>query len=209
MERFTDWLQKKIDKNPDLTIAGVAEEAGLDNSTLRLLIKRGGTPKLDNAIALAQAAKADIIDFLGGERLNTFPTIPRLDVALSAGHGAFNADTAQVLDHIPFTQEFLSKRLGRTSTKNLICCDVMGESMEPTLREGDMVIVDTATKETPAGVYAVNYQGTSMVKRLEQIGEGYTLLSDHPSYLPMHIKGDDLNNLEIVGRVVWAAKTKV
>ncbi len=135
-----------------------------------------------------------------------FPIIQLYDVQLSAGAGTVNYEEADVADSIPFTADFLSKKLHRASANGLICCYVNGESMSPTLEDGDMVIVDTKiiNDKKPAGIYALNYGEESYVKRVEKINSGYALFSDNPTYETIHVRGDEVELLHFIGKVVWS-----
>jgi phage repressor protein C with HTH and peptisase S24 domain len=64
----------------------------------------------------------------------------------------------------------------------LFAIDVKGESMSPNLYEGDVVIVNMADKKLVSGhVYAVNYEGEAVIKRLIRDGGQWYLCSDNQS----------------------------
>jgi len=78
---------------------------------------------------------------------------------------------------------------------------VAGDSMEPTLRDGDEILIDAASGTMRDGVYVVRLEDTLLVKRLElRPGGAAALLSDNPAYRPIECSAADL---AIVGRVVW------
>ena len=70
-----------------------------------------------------------------------FINLPRYNGRLAAGDGAFN-ERAELLDYIPFTKAFLSKKLGLMSEKDLVILEVKGDSMEPTISNGDLAAID-------------------------------------------------------------------
>lgn len=84
---------------------------------------------------------------------------------------------------------------------------VQGDSMEPTLREGDVVFVDTRHRRpSPPGVYALADEfGGLIVKRLEIVSSPrdeailVNIISDNPRHAPRTLELDDLR---IVGRVI-------
>lgn len=87
--------------------------------------------------------------------------------------------------------------------ENLISMDVIGPSMEPTLFAGDVVVVNTADREPRDGkVYAVNYEGESVIKRLQRDGGSWWLTSDNADQR-RHPRKEWLDgNALIIGRVV-------
>ena len=64
---FAERLQRAIDRDPNLTVAGLAVKAGLDNSALRnLLSGRVKNPRLDTAIKVCEALGTTLEDFMSG-----------------------------------------------------------------------------------------------------------------------------------------------
>ena len=62
----------------------------------------------------------------------------------------------------------------------LIAIQVKGESMEPSLYEDDIVVLNTAdTKLVDGQVYAFNYEGEAVVKRLARDAGDWWLTSDN------------------------------
>jgi phage repressor protein C with HTH and peptisase S24 domain len=85
----------------------------------------------------------------------------------------------------------------------LLAVEVKGESMEPALYAGDTVIVNTAdTKPQDGGVYAVNYEGEAVIKRLVRDHGMWWLSSDHFDQRKYSRKRCEGDMCIIVGRVV-------
>ena len=75
--------------------------------------------------------------------------------------------------------------------------------MEPELREGDRLVVDTARTVPAAGELFVLWDGTGLVvRRVEALtAEGaLRLVSANPDYPPYAAPADDVH---IVGKVLW------
>lgn len=68
MENFIDILAARIASDPDLTEAGLAKKAGLDNSTIRQMIKYRRSPRIDTAIAICRALGETVESFMSGGR---------------------------------------------------------------------------------------------------------------------------------------------
>jgi phage repressor protein C with HTH and peptisase S24 domain len=89
----------------------------------------------------------------------------------------------------------------RLDPVRLVALKVKGQSMYPTMREGDVVIVNTADRIPLDGeLFAVNHHHKPVVKRLEREGGSWYLASDNraPAYGRRPVEEDT----EIVGRVV-------
>ena len=136
--------------------------------------------------ASAKAAPGDWID------------VPRLAVDVSAGPGAANA-AEQAFDAFRFSRRWL-KEQGLEGTR-LSAIRVVGDSMEPLLREGDEVLVDRREQPFRDGIHVVRLDDTLLVKRVASQGGGrLALLSQNLAYPPINVPGEEI---AIIGRVVW------
>ena len=73
--------------------------------------------------------------------------------------------------------------------------------MEPTLRDGDEILVDRAPRPLRDGVHVVRAGESLLVKRLDLGRPGrIALISDNPAYPPIELAP---NEVKVVGRVVW------
>lgn len=89
------------------------------------------------------------------------------------------------------------------SAEHLIAILVKGESMEPSLYEDDIVIINTLDKKAVDGaVYAFNYEGEAVVKRLSRDAGKWWLTSDNPDQRKYHRKLCQSNACLPIGRVV-------
>ena len=133
---------------------------------------------------------------------NRFIQIPLVELKLSAGISGYQTvplgDEATMLN---LRENWMRTR--RLNPKNLVAIEVTGDSMERSLHSGDIVILDTSDTTPKDGeVYAVNYEGQAVVKRLERDAGDWWLTSDNasPGRHPRKVcRGDDCI---IVGRVV-------
>ncbi|WP_157039908.1 LexA family transcriptional regulator [Pelobacter propionicus] len=130
--------------------------------------------------------------------------VPRYEVRASAGGGAI-IHSEQIVDHLYFKAEWVKNALG-IPRDFLVLISVQGDSMEPTLSNGDLILVDTRTSRVEDGaIYVVQYGDALLVKRLQKKYDGSVVIrSDNPLYEAEIIHGEDALNLIIVGRVVWA-----
>lgn len=120
----------------------------------------------------------------------------------SAGGGLLNPEEDPI-GTLAFKQTWLaSQRINPARAKIL---RVKGDSMEPTIIDGAIVLVDEQRMDPP-GVFAVVEDGELRIKRLEPLGDqGLAVLSDNPHHRADFRYGAEMNRLRIIGRVVWTA----
>lgn len=133
-----------------------------------------------------------------------FAQIRRVDVAMSAGRGAlvFEEPSRSALT---FRRSFLQE-VGVTPA-NAVIVTVKGHSMDPTLRDGAVLLVNTGAKTVANGqIYAFRRDGELFVKRLHKTSDGGLLAaSDNPDreQYPNLTIGYNENDFEIIGRALW------
>ncbi|MEH6434326.1 S24 family peptidase [Massilia sp. DD77] len=128
--------------------------------------------------------------------------IPKVKLRLSAGISGFEIEPER-FDGSTTTVPTNWIERNNYSRENLIAIRVRGESMEPTLYEDDLVVINIAdTSPVDSGVYAINYEGEPVVKRLSRDAGQWWLTSDNPDQRKYHRKLCQGNDCIIVGRVV-------
>lgn len=132
--------------------------------------------------------------------------IPLLDVKLAAGAGAVEA-TEHVLDHLAFKRLWIKATL-RCNVADLRLLTVTGDSMLPTLQDGDLVLLDLSKRKvSPGAIYAIVDGDERLVKRLAAKAEDrLEIRSDNQAYPPRLARREDV---QIIGKVVWVAGRRV
>ena len=132
--------------------------------------------------------------------------VPQLDVRASAGPGAVPGEE-RAQSHIAFDPKWL-RRLGAGDGSQLSIIRVEGDSMAPTLADGDEILVDRGdgAARLRDGIYVLRREDVLMVKRLalDPSGHRVTIRSDNEAYPSW--PGCDLDSIDIVGRVVWCGR---
>lgn len=130
--------------------------------------------------------------------------VPQLDVGASAGAGALPGDEAA--SHLAFDAKWLRRIAG--DPKQLSMIRVEGDSMLPTLSDGDEILVDRgdAAARVRDGIYVLRMEGALMVKRLalNPAARRIAVKSDNPAYPSW--PDCDPQAVDIVGRVVWVGR---
>lgn len=128
--------------------------------------------------------------------------IPKVKLRLSAGISGFDVEPER-FDGSTTTVPTNWIERNKYSREKLFAIRVKGESMEPTLYEDDLVVINTAdTRPTDGGVYAINFEGEPVVKRLTRDAGQWWLTSDHADQRKFYRRVCQGNDCIIVGRVV-------
>jgi phage repressor protein C with HTH and peptisase S24 domain len=192
--------------------AGLSRMLGRNAAYIQQFIKRGVPRKLAEEDRQKLARYFNVEEsLLGGPAAQPRPVegliaIPRFDVQASAGPGAFT-EGEQPNAHLGFDERFL-KNLSNARPSDLSIIRVRGDSMFPTLADGDDIMVDRSVAGTKLldGIYVLRRDDTLTVKRIA-IHPGtrrLTISSDNMSYPSW----PDLDpaDVDVIGRVVWAGR---
>jgi phage repressor protein C with HTH and peptisase S24 domain len=130
--------------------------------------------------------------------------IPFVNVTASMGGGAY-VDGEPPSDDAWFLSQEWVRREFNTSPGALRLIHVKGDSMEPTIRSGSVIIVDTSNKNpSQGGIFVLDDGGGLVAKRLEFVFGSTPLLiriaSDNQLYPAYDCRVGDVR---IIGRVVW------
>lgn len=157
----------------------LAQFFGVDESAL-------GAAEDNSRIGTGKMPRADWVD------------VPRLALGASAGPGAFAAEE-QPIGAFRFAARWL--RGQGLDPSQLSAIAVSGDSMEPTLRDGDEILVDRSRRSLSDGIHVVRSGDALMVKRLDTGRPGaVALISDNPAYRAIELPAGEV---EVIGRVVW------
>jgi phage repressor protein C with HTH and peptisase S24 domain len=192
--------------------AGLSRMLGRNAAYIQQFIKRGVPRRLaeEDRQKLARYFGVDEA-LLGGPPREPAPAkdliaIPRFDILASAGHGAFT-DGETPVAHLGFDQRFL-KQLCNASPTDLSIIRVRGDSMYPTLSDGDDIMVDRSTAGTRLqdGIYVLRRDDTLTVKRIavHPGSKRLTISSDNSAYPTW--RDCDPAEVDVIGRVVWAGR---
>jgi len=111
-----------------------------------------------------------------------YPAVRLVQFKLSAGISGFAVEPLEGEDDaiIVFRRDWY-ERNGYKPEK-LFAAKVANDSMEPGLRDGDLVVVNTERTSLRDGVvFAVNYEGELVIKRLIRDAGQWWLHSDNPN----------------------------
>lgn len=136
--------------------------------------------------------------------------IPEYDVCLSAGGGTYPLEHALAIGERSFDSIWLSKK--GLKPKDLALVRVQGDSMEPLLKDKDIVMVDTSkTVPSEAMPFAIRFGQDLFIKTVQRLGNGnIALISRNKDYNDIVIdKNNPPEEFNIIGAVVWHAHSWV
>ncbi len=183
---------------------------GRNAAYIQQFVKRGTPRKLDEADRQLLARYFNVEESLLGAVSAPGPgrdlcAVPRLALGASAGPGALDQDEVAA-GALAFDARWLRALGGRPDMLSIIRVD--GESMAPTLHDGDDIMVDRAdgAERLRDGIYVLRMDDVLMVKRLALTPRrGHlSIRSDNPLF-------PDFEDVEpravtIVGRVIWTGR---
>lgn len=219
-------LSELMEAFPDLgTQMKLAKRTGIGQTTIGRIRRGEVNATADNLQRIAAAFGMpvgflyDETDFAGldekskhawantllEEGAQEFAMLRRLDVKASAGDGNLvfmETDKGR----LAFRRDFLRHIGVRESDAVLIYAD--GQSMEPKIPDGAILLVDTGHIELSNNdIHVIRVDGEILVKRLrKEIGGGVWIVSDNPDkgrFPDILVTPNKEDHLTIVGRVLW------
>lgn len=140
----------------------------------------------------------------GGGELDQdeYALVPRYGVKASAGHGAL-VESEQVVDHMAFKRLWI--RTMGLEVGHLALISAKGDSMEPTIRDGFLLLVDLRVRTVKDdAIYILRLDGMLIAKRLQRMFDGSVKIkSDNHAYDEQVVPADNVEKLNVIGRVVW------
>lgn len=126
-------------------------------------------------------------------------------VTASAGGGSF-VDEESIIERLAFPSAYLN-RITKSHPRHLAIIGVKGDSMERTLSDDDVVMIDTSKHDLSFdGLFVIRDDGASLL--VKRIGRGsrkgfVTVISDNSAYGSTERPREDI---EVVGKVIWIGK---
>lgn len=193
----------------DLSVAAAARQLGYsDANRLRNYLQESREPDLAEFANLCRFFKVNPSHALGLPIMldeDEYERVRVIDVQASAGPGAI-VGQERIKHHLAFRRDWL-RSVSAAPLDKLVVIEADGPSMEPTIHNGDHLLVDlTQTNPRKDGLYVFEWDGAVNVKRLTANPASRTLSvkSDNPA----HQSWDNVDPemVSVVGRVVWIGR---
>ncbi len=219
-ERIAERLEALGGRPQGFSQAWLARETGLSQPTINGLINRPtrGSKHLHSIARTLQTT----VSFLVGDTDDPFADvapvpsqtdladqlnlalIPHLELGYSMGGGSV-FDEYHHVGFRTFDREWL-RSITRGAFETLFVARGDGDSMQPTLMDEDMVLIDTSQKDIRQQdrIWAISYGDLGMIKRIRRTPKGtYLIMSDNPVVLPIEAVDEEMH---VVGRVIWIGR---
>ncbi|MDO6542784.1 LexA family transcriptional regulator [Photobacterium sanguinicancri] len=134
-----------------------------------------------------------------------FILVPGYHIQVSTGNGAcFQGE--EVKRHLAFRRKYLKYR--QSNPDLLAVVFSKGDSMEPTIKDNDSLLIDLGCTEPKDGkIFVVRIGDDLYAKRIQQlVSGGLVLISDNKEYREQVIQPDEVNQLQVIGQVIWIGK---
>ena len=136
---------------------------------------------------------------------NDLVMIPMVEARLSAGSGSFETSSIIGRDYA-FRRDFI---LRKGNPNDMILMRVSGDSMEPDICDNDVVLIDQSKKDIlPGRMFAVGFEESIYLKRIDNLPGKVILKSANPAYPPVEldVRGDLSEHFRVIGRVLWVGR---
>ncbi len=208
LECSPDWLSEGTGSADD-AVSLDGPKAGSTSAELvaHMLATKAGKNLSDKAreMVLAAAAEADSPAvngelYLAGNFAALRPTndeilIPQYDIRAAMGHGQVPPEYNEAVRNLVVREEILrEKGVTYTAASALAMITGWGQSMEGTINDKDLVIVDRGVKEFAGeGIYVMTWHQELYIKRVMRLDEeNYRLISDNKHYENQTARIDDV-----------------
>lgn len=192
---------KEIRKKRGLTQVQAAKLAGLNQPTYQR-VESGEialTPKYMELLSEVFCCSPQ--DLLSSEKVSIKEsenvTIDIISAKPCCGSG--NDCTEEIIGKwVMPIQDF--KRLTQTSPDRVKQMQVSGDSMQPTINDGDFILADTSHNVFDVdGIYLIRMISGLAVKRLQAGLNAISIISDNPNYKPIEAS---IGEVKIIGKVI-------
>lgn len=177
----------------------VCKELGFKYTTFTDWINAKTYPRIDKIEMMANyfgVSKADLVEMQPKETSFAKGVIINVYGSVAAGV------PIEAIEDIVDTEE-ITQELARTGT--FFGLRIKGDSMEPRMTTGDVVIVRKQEDAESGDIVIATVNGSDATcKRLKKYENGIALLSTNPSYEPMFFSNQEIEEkpVKIIGRVV-------
>lgn len=219
-ERLRDELKARR-----IAYADFARDLGTDPQNVNNWFKRGVSQKQILAVSAALGIRPRWLEY--GEEpkeeadqidVSTLPaplaqkitsyralvSIERFDIAGSMGPGTEPPDLHNIVDAMTLDASWVRQNLAYTAIDNIKLISGRGDSMAPTILNGDPLLVDIGITSVECdAIYFFLMAGQLHIKRIQRHLDGLSILSDNDRYRPIEVPADREDELKIFAQVIY------
>jgi len=197
------WLARK-----GVSQYALAQKIGVAPNTISQIATGQRNPSFDLLEKITGALGVSLPEFFAckDDSLPEIVFVERVKARPRGGTGGLETD-AESSNMYSFHSSFIARKRGNPADMKIF--EVAGDSMSPTLNNGDLIMVNLLDTDVRTGcVYLLRIGDELMVKRLEnRPGNMLLIRSDNPAYEDIPVsKGDSSGEVQIYGRMVWSCR---
>lgn len=198
MAKTIGWNINALLLRADKTQIDLAEYLGVSKSTISMWVNGVRVPRMARIDAMARyfgVNRSDIMEPWGEPHSAGSVSIP-VYARVAAGLPIEAAEDIIDREEIP---EAMAEQGPHFAVR------IWGDSMEPRMKKGDVVIVRKQTTADDGDIVIVTINGTDATcKRFRKYADGIALISNNPAYPPMYYTAQEVEQLPvcIIGKVV-------
>jgi phage repressor protein C with HTH and peptisase S24 domain len=206
---------KEVRTIKKLTQDQIAKELGFEWYKIKDIEREKLKLTIDIALLIEQKYHIDpwwLLTGRGEMKPQTSPTIKnnqllanKLSCKAGVGGGIYNFEIS-VSNQVVLDLVFFKTK---PNPKDINIIDIDGDSMYPTLKSGDQIVIDKSkANSTLDDIYVIIINGQLMVKRLQfNIDKSINIISDNNKYKTQILRPDSQDNFEILGKKLFTIQT--
>jgi phage repressor protein C with HTH and peptisase S24 domain len=189
------------------SVADLARAVGVSDNAIYKWVTGRGKPGMLSLVNLAKAAGVSV-EWLATGKGQSLKGRSEHGVAPAAKpatppatRGAAGDAVSHAVDYLDFKPDWLKRTLN-AEAEDLALIEAVGDSMAPTIDEGDLVLADLReTRFKSDGVYVLSNGDDLSIKRIQREPDGkLTIRSDNLAYKPVTVAAESVS---LFGRVIW------
>jgi len=197
-ERIKEGMELRNLKQADLV-----EMTGISKGALSSYISGHYIPKQNNIYLISKALNVSESWLMGNDvPIERSYSFKKRGVTINVLGRVAAGIPIEAIENIIDTEE-ITEEMAKTG--DFFGLKIRGDSMEPKISEGDVVIVRKQEDAENGQIIIATVNGTDATcKRLRKYRDGIELISNNPSYEPMFFSNEEIENkpVKIIGRVV-------
>ncbi|UFH59817.1 S24 family peptidase [Sulfurovum mangrovi] len=134
------------------------------------------------------------------------------EVYASAGGGAMVYESLTGTEPMQLSRAFVENFLGVSFNKNIHILNVKGDSMSPTIVDGELIFVSPLNGNgiVDGQIYVIMYEDEIYVKRIRKVPftKRFNLSSDNPDVSDIELTDDQTAACKVIGEVVGQMRKK-
>lgn len=198
-ERIKEGMAIRNLKQSDLV-----EKTGISKGALSSYISGRYIPKQNNIYKISKALNVNEAWLMGNDvpMERSLNSLQKRGLSINVYGSVAAGIPIDMIEDIVDTEE-ITESLAKSG--KFFGLKIKGNSMEPRIKDGDVVIVrQQSDAETGDIVIATVNGDEATCKRLRKYRDGIELISNNPNYEPMFFSNEEIANkpINIIGRVV-------